>query len=376
MNKSPVFFAALLAFVLGCSALVPTASAAGGVIRGQSTDSVYYYDSGHRFVFPNQGTFLSWYGDFSAVTTVTDAELQSIPLAGNVTYRPGARLVKVTTDPKTYAVDRGGVLRWVASEDAARELYGDGWNRMVDDVPDIFFVNYLVGSPIFSRADYDPSAVLESVGDISADKAQAVAAAPAASPAVTAQEEVSGTEAVGAAATVAGATEDPAAEPEVSKTAVTFSGYRNQLTCSPATADPCRSASGGKVKVTFSRDDKEKISVSALHFRARLTTSTGQDVDDGFSLYVSETGGFRATRADGNGAYTVVIPFPDDPANHDLEKLEGIRYFSKELSVGVSGEVRRGWRLELTLESVDFGSGPSATAGGGPAVLDISNIVI
>ena len=65
-----------------------------------------------------------------------------------MTYRPGAKLVKIQTDPKVYAVSRNGVLHWVKTEALATALYGANWNTRVDDVPDTFFTNYTVGTPI------------------------------------------------------------------------------------------------------------------------------------------------------------------------------------------------------------------------------------
>ncbi|MEK7115787.1 MAG: hypothetical protein AAB879_00140, partial [Patescibacteria group bacterium] len=76
----------------------------GDLIKG-STDAVYYYgQNGKRFVFPNSKTYFSWYTDFSTVKTISSDELATIPIGGNVTYRPGVKLVKITTDPKVYAV--------------------------------------------------------------------------------------------------------------------------------------------------------------------------------------------------------------------------------------------------------------------------------
>jgi hypothetical protein len=120
----------------------------GSLIKG-SLSSVYYCGSdGKRYVFPNIGAYSSWYADFSAVETISNSQLALIPLGGNVTYRPGKKMIKIQTDPKVYAVARGGVLRWVSSEVVARTLFGDGWNRMIDDVSDAFFIDYKIGNPI------------------------------------------------------------------------------------------------------------------------------------------------------------------------------------------------------------------------------------
>ena len=59
-----------------------------------------------------------------------------------MTYKPGVRMVKITTDPKVYAVSKGGVLRWVSSPDVATDIYGADWAEHVDDISDAFFFNY------------------------------------------------------------------------------------------------------------------------------------------------------------------------------------------------------------------------------------------
>jgi hypothetical protein len=122
--------------------------ASGSLIKG-SLPAVYYCGAdGKRYAFANDKTYFSWYSDFSAVKTVSDEALASIPLGGNTTYRPGMRMIKIQSDSKVYAVDRGGVLRWVETEAAAVRLYGANWNLMIDDISDSFFINYKVGAPL------------------------------------------------------------------------------------------------------------------------------------------------------------------------------------------------------------------------------------
>lgn len=116
-----------------------------------AVDSAVYYcgRDGKRYVFPNPKIFSSWYADFGSVQVVDAATMASMPLGGNVTYRPGVRLVKITTDSKVYAVGKNGILRWVTTEAVAARLYGPDWNRIIDDVSDAFFVNYRTGEPIY-----------------------------------------------------------------------------------------------------------------------------------------------------------------------------------------------------------------------------------
>lgn len=114
-----------------------------------STDAVYYCGAdGKRYVFPNQRIYSTWFTDFSGVITITDAELANIPLGGNVNYRPGVKMVKIETDPKVYAVDRGGVLRHITTPEIATSMYGATWNKQVDDLSDAFFFSYRIGEPI------------------------------------------------------------------------------------------------------------------------------------------------------------------------------------------------------------------------------------
>jgi hypothetical protein len=121
---------------------------AGDLIKG-SLPAVYYCGSdGKRYVFVNDKAYFTWYSDFSKVKTVSDSTLASIMIGGNVTYRPGVRMVKIQSDPKVYAVSRGGTLRWISSEATAVSLYGTDWAKLVDDVADSFFVNYTVGADL------------------------------------------------------------------------------------------------------------------------------------------------------------------------------------------------------------------------------------
>ncbi len=159
---------AILSLLLAGPALAAPAS--GSLVRA-SQPSVYYYGpDGKRYVFPNEKTYKTWYADFSGVIKISDADLAAIPLGGNVTYKPGSRMVKITSDSKVYAVDAGGTLRPIQDEAAAKALYGSSWNTMVDDVPDAFFVNYKTGAAVATAADFSPSAATAKAASIAADR--------------------------------------------------------------------------------------------------------------------------------------------------------------------------------------------------------------
>jgi len=149
----------------------PAKNYASGDLIKASGAAVYYFGAdGKRYVFPNLNTFNTWYSDFSAVKTITDSELASITIGGNVTFRPGVKLVKITTDPKVYAVDSHGTLRWISTAAIASALYGANWQSKVADVPDAFFINYKMGTAIENVGDFTPVSVTAGASSINADK--------------------------------------------------------------------------------------------------------------------------------------------------------------------------------------------------------------
>ncbi len=143
----------VLAAIVGLSAFAAmsqkasaaTSIEAGDLIRGETFSAVYYMGAdGFRYVFVNEKTFFTWYDNFDDVVFITDEELGQIQICGNVTYKPGSKMIKINTDPKVYYVDEGGSLYWVSSESLATEMYGSNWNQQIDDVPDGFFSNYTI----------------------------------------------------------------------------------------------------------------------------------------------------------------------------------------------------------------------------------------
>ena len=124
----------------------PSALTAGDLVRSPGSSTVYYYGrDGKRHVFPNEKVYFSWYKDFTGVKTVSDTQLASLPLGGLVRLRPGTKLVKIVSDPKVYAVEPGGVLRWVPNEEQATLLFGKDWAKRVVDVDVALFVAYSIG---------------------------------------------------------------------------------------------------------------------------------------------------------------------------------------------------------------------------------------
>lgn len=119
------------------------------LIKGTSNSTVYYCGhDGKRYFFPSEGVYFSWYTSFNNISTISDSKLAQIPLGGNVTYKPGARLLKIASDPKVYAVDSNGVLRWVPTASKAQEVFGSNWESLLVDVDVAYFINYQIGENI------------------------------------------------------------------------------------------------------------------------------------------------------------------------------------------------------------------------------------
>ncbi len=133
------------------AATTPVNCDSGSLIKTASSSAVYYCGAdGKRYVFPNDKVYFTWYADFKTVVTITNDTLASIPLGGLVTYRPGSVLVKIESIPNVYAIEPGGVLRWVRSPEIAAALYGANWKKQVHDISDAFFGSYTFGADVTS----------------------------------------------------------------------------------------------------------------------------------------------------------------------------------------------------------------------------------
>lgn len=144
---------------------------AGDLIRGESYSAVYYYGlDGFRYVFPNDKTYFTWYEDFDDVKWISDGDLADIQIGGNATYKPGVKMIKINSDPTVYVVGAGGEIRGIPSEEVAEELYGSNWNQQIDDVPDGFFSNYVMGSDLDLASQFSVNGEEASAHSIDADK--------------------------------------------------------------------------------------------------------------------------------------------------------------------------------------------------------------
>lgn len=174
------FTSSLVAVAMLASTILPIAANAadteaispGDLIKCTSTQAVYYFGpDGKRYVFPNEKTYFTWYTDFKGVKTISDKRCSTLPLGrSNVTYRAGIKMIKITTDPRTYAIEKGGILRHVTTQQIAETLFGLNWKNKIDDVADAFFSNYKIGDPIADASQYNIANVQTATTTIAQDK--------------------------------------------------------------------------------------------------------------------------------------------------------------------------------------------------------------
>lgn len=128
------------------------------LIKSSGSEYIYYLSTdGRRYVFPNMETFNSWYymDDLSTVVQITDSQMASIPIGGNVVFRAGTYIVRGQGQerPELYWVGHGGSLHQITEQEAIA-VYGESFRNQVRVVPDSFFVNYRLSYRF--RAIMDP----------------------------------------------------------------------------------------------------------------------------------------------------------------------------------------------------------------------------
>jgi len=140
---------------------------AGDVIQGASTKNVFYYAAdGKRYTFPTQDVAFSWLKDWTTVKTISDAQLGGITIGGTVAYRPGTQLVKIQTDPKVYAVEANGSLRWIETASIAQALWGTNWGARLRDVdPSIFPYVYKISAASVNTTTYPVGSLVKMGAD-------------------------------------------------------------------------------------------------------------------------------------------------------------------------------------------------------------------
>lgn len=126
----------------------------GDVYPNDPCTSVYYYGvDGKRHAFSTEAVFFSWFNDFDDLVIISKSVMSSIPLGKNVTFRPGERLVKFSTN-SVYAVSYEGVLRPIANAEIAESLFGEDWVSLIEIVDDVFYGNYRIGATVESSSSF------------------------------------------------------------------------------------------------------------------------------------------------------------------------------------------------------------------------------
>jgi hypothetical protein len=121
-------------------------------ISDSETWNYYLGADGKRYIFPTEGTFKSWFGNREVTVEKTLEEVGEITIGGNVTYKPGTRLITTESVAEVFYVAPGGILRPINST-LAEKLYGVNWKDMIDDLENHYFTNYKIGTALTSEEE-------------------------------------------------------------------------------------------------------------------------------------------------------------------------------------------------------------------------------
>jgi hypothetical protein len=167
LRQTAIFSALLLSLAIVGNIKPAQAAGVGELIKCPDNPTVYYLgEDGRRHVFPNEHVYHSWYPDFSEVRNVACEDLTLYPMGGRLKYQAGMRLIKTLIDPTVYAVEPDGELRQVPDEETAKALYGDDWAQSVDDIPEVFFIDYRKGQPLAPGEIPEGMVLTDSDGEI------------------------------------------------------------------------------------------------------------------------------------------------------------------------------------------------------------------
>ncbi len=158
-----------IAWSMGVAAFLPSIAHAAATVELEPGDMFHVPESGDTAVFlvtedmksryfPNGETHRSWFAGFDGLNAVPLAQAGAYPLdldQPGVTFRHGSRLVKITTDPKVYAVGQNNMRHWITSGEIAEALYGPAWATLVRDVSPFHWANYSVGADITEAVPHD-----------------------------------------------------------------------------------------------------------------------------------------------------------------------------------------------------------------------------
>ena len=139
----------------------------GNRYKAAESSSIYYCGIDDQLhPFPSARVYFSWYQDFKGILPLDPKVLAAVTHIYPVDYRPASTLFKTVTNPKVYAVQfkteyvsnpkglqaggplpiRAFILRWVKTEEVAKELFGTDWAKKVVDVAESFFDRFNAGT--------------------------------------------------------------------------------------------------------------------------------------------------------------------------------------------------------------------------------------
>ena len=129
----------------------------GDLVKAPGFSAIYLVKNDGRYSFPFEKVYTLRYGsDFTNVKTIPLTDLSNLTLKGNVLL-PNNTLVKITTDPKVYKVVNDNNLEWIQTEADAIAFAGKDWATLVVDLPDVFFADYKITSPMASAPVITPA---------------------------------------------------------------------------------------------------------------------------------------------------------------------------------------------------------------------------
>lgn len=146
MRKLYILSLAMLLVLASFSATKASTYSAGSLLALENIPNatVYYIgEDGKKYAFPDSKTYFTWYNDFDNVVRVNISTLDEYPDGGIIPYRAGIKLITHQNTNKVYAVSPGGKLHHIPTEQVAKNLYGDNWTSLVQDViPGYFSSSY------------------------------------------------------------------------------------------------------------------------------------------------------------------------------------------------------------------------------------------
>lgn len=141
-----------------------TPVATGDFVKSPSFSTVYFVTAeGGRRAFVDANSYFTWANSFDEIKSVTDATLATLPLSGVMLPKAGVVLVKITSDPRVYALaenpddEFAPALREIASETIATEMYSSTWADYVIDFEPTFFSRFTRGDQILEPEDVNTS---------------------------------------------------------------------------------------------------------------------------------------------------------------------------------------------------------------------------